>query len=83
MRSATLAARQRQIATNTPLPKHVGLTKDRGQWMQNTMQLVYALQKADKQFELMVYPTARHGLTDPAQVKHWYTMMTEYVLRNL
>ena len=39
MRSATLAARQRQIATNTPLPKHVGLTKDRGQWMQNTMQL--------------------------------------------
>ena len=39
MLSATLAARQRQIATNTPLPKQVGLTADRGQWMQNTMQL--------------------------------------------
>jgi dipeptidyl-peptidase-4 len=51
--------------------------------MQNTMQLVYELQKADKQFELMIYPTARHGLTDPAQVKHWYAMMTDFILKNL
>jgi dipeptidyl-peptidase-4 len=51
--------------------------------MQNTTQLVYELQKADKQFELMIYPTARHGVTNPAQVKHWYTMMTEFILRNL
>ncbi len=51
--------------------------------MQNTTQLVYELQKADKHFELMIYPTARHGLTDPRQVKHWYTMMTEFILRNL
>ncbi|MDB4889108.1 MAG: ASPIC/UnbV domain protein [Gemmatimonadetes bacterium] len=39
MLSATLADRQRQISTSTPLPKQVGLTKDRGQWMQNTLQL--------------------------------------------
>src|SRR5258706_11636552 len=26
--------------------------------MQNTTQIVYALQKADKQFDLMIYPTA-------------------------
>ncbi|MEO5816036.1 MAG: VCBS repeat-containing protein [Gemmatimonadaceae bacterium] len=39
MRSPTLVARQRQIVTSTPLPKRVGLTTDRGQWMQNTMQL--------------------------------------------
>ena len=51
--------------------------------MQNTMQLAYELQKADKQFDLMIYPTQRHGLSNPAQVKHWYTMMTEYVLKNL
>jgi len=51
--------------------------------MQNTTQLVYELQKADKQFELMIYPTARHGVTNPNQVKHWYTMMTEFILRNL
>ncbi|MEP6788812.1 MAG: S9 family peptidase [Acidobacteriota bacterium] len=50
---------------------------------QNTTQLVYALQKADKQFDLMIYPTARHGVTNPLQVKHWYTMMTEYILKNL
>jgi hypothetical protein len=39
MLSPTLAARQRQIATHTPLPKRVGLTPDRGQWMRNTLQL--------------------------------------------
>jgi dipeptidyl-peptidase 4 len=51
--------------------------------VQNTMQLAYELQKADKQFDLMIYPTQRHGVTNPAQVKHWYTMMTDFVLRNL
>jgi len=51
--------------------------------LQNTMQFAYELQKADKQFDLMIYPTARHGVTDPKQVKHWYTMMTEYILKNL
>ncbi|MEO7538914.1 MAG: S9 family peptidase [Pyrinomonadaceae bacterium] len=51
--------------------------------VQNTMKLSYELQKADKQFDLMIYPTQRHGLTNPAQVKHWYTMMTDFVLRNL
>ena len=48
--------------------------------MQNTTQLVYELQKADKQFDVMYYPTARHGITNQAQVKHWYTMMTEFIL---
>jgi dipeptidyl-peptidase-4 len=51
--------------------------------VQNTMQLAYELQKADKQFDLMLYPTARHGLTNPAQIRHWYSMMTDYVLKNL
>ena len=50
---------------------------------QNTLQLAYELQKAGKQFDLMVYPTARHGLTDQRQIAHWYAMMTEYILRNL
>ncbi len=39
MLSPTLGARQRQIPTHTPLPKKVGLTPDRGQWMRNAMQL--------------------------------------------
>ncbi len=51
--------------------------------MQNTIQLAYEFQKAGKQFDLMLYPTARHGLTNPSQVKHWYTMMTEYFVKNL
>ncbi len=50
---------------------------------QNTIQFAYELQKADKQFDLMLYPTQRHGITDPNQVKHWYTMMTEFIERNL
>jgi dipeptidyl-peptidase-4 len=50
---------------------------------QNTIQFAYELQKADKQFELMLYPTQRHGITDANQVKHWYTMMTEFIERNL
>ena len=38
MMSPTLAARQRQFPTNTPLPKKVGLPDDRQQWMQNSLQ---------------------------------------------
>ncbi len=51
--------------------------------LQNTMQLVYELQKAGKQFDLMLYPTARHGVTNPLQVKHMRQMMTEFIFKNL
>ncbi len=37
----------------------------------NTMQLTRALQKAEKPFELMLYPSQRHGVADPAQARHW------------
>jgi len=50
---------------------------------QNTVQFANELQKHDKQFDLMLYPTQRHGITNPQQVKHMYTMMTEYILRHL
>jgi len=51
--------------------------------MANTIQFVYELQKAGKQFQLMVYPKSRHGVVDPLLVKHWRTMMTEYIQANL
>ena len=51
--------------------------------MQNTIQFANELQEQGKQFDLMLYPTQRHGVTNPAQVKHLYTMMTEYILKNL
>jgi dipeptidyl-peptidase-4 len=51
--------------------------------MQNTIQLVYALQKAGKQFELMVYPKSRHGVTDPDLSRHLHSLALDFVLRNL
>ncbi|MDA1082203.1 MAG: VCBS repeat-containing protein [Gemmatimonadetes bacterium] len=37
MLSQTLEQRQRQVATHSPLPKRVGLSPDRAQWMQNML----------------------------------------------
>ena len=51
--------------------------------MQNTIQFVYELQKAGKQFQLMVYPKSRHGVTDPLLLKHMRQMMTDYIVKNL
>jgi dipeptidyl-peptidase-4 len=45
-------------------------TDDDNVHLQNCMQLVYALQRAQKQFELMLYPTAMHGVSDPLQNRH-------------
>jgi dipeptidyl-peptidase-4 len=36
----------------------------------NTMQLAYELQKVGRPFRLMLYPKSRHGVTEPALVKH-------------
>ena len=51
--------------------------------MQNTIQFIYELQKAGKQFELMLYPKSRHGVTDPVLVKHMRQMMTDFIVANL
>lgn len=51
--------------------------------VQNTIQFAYELQKAGKQFELMLYPKSRHGVTDPLLVKHMRQLMMEFVLKNL
>jgi dipeptidyl-peptidase 4 len=50
---------------------------------QNTMQFVYELQKAGKQFQLMLYPKSRHGVTDPLLLKHLRQMMTDFIVDNL
>jgi dipeptidyl-peptidase-4 len=47
------------------------------------VQFVYELQKAGKQFQMMLYPKSRHGVTDPLLVKQMRQMMTDYVLANL
>ena len=51
--------------------------------MANTIQLAYELQKAGHQFELMLYPKSRHGVTDPLLVRHMRQMMTDFILANL
>ena len=51
--------------------------------MANTVQFVYELQKAGKQFQLMVYPKSRHGVTDPLLLKHMRQMMLDFIVENL
>ena len=48
--------------------------------LQNTLQFMYELQKAGKQFRLMLYPKSRHGVTDPLLVKQMRQMMFDYVM---
>ena len=51
--------------------------------MSNTLQLVHALQESGKQFDLMIYPKNRHGITDAQQRFHLYRMMTDFLHQRL
>ncbi|HTU18769.1 MAG TPA: S9 family peptidase, partial [Gemmataceae bacterium] len=47
--------------------------------VQNTLQLVNALQRADKDFELMVYPSDRHGIGG----RHYQRLLIDFMRRTL
>ncbi len=49
---------------------------------QNSMQMIDALQQANKPFETMLYPQKAHGVSGPAR-KHMLQMMTSFFERNL
>ncbi len=49
----------------------------------NSLQLAYALQKAGKQFDMMIYPKNRHGIVDEEQRYHMYQMMTDFLVKHL
>ena len=51
--------------------------------MQNTIQFVYELEKAGKQFRMLVYPKSRHGITDPALVTQMRNAMWGFIQENL
>jgi dipeptidyl-peptidase-4 len=51
--------------------------------MQNSMQFAYALQRAGKAFEMMVYAKSRHGFDDPALVEHRQQTIYDFTLRTL
>jgi dipeptidyl-peptidase-4 len=58
-------------------------TDDDNVHLQNCMQLAYALQRANKEFEMMLYPTAMHGVTDPGQGRHLRHLMWKTIRRHL
>jgi dipeptidyl-peptidase-4 len=58
-------------------------TLDDNVHLQNTVQLIYALQRAGKPFDMMLYPRSRHGISDPALSRHMRTLLTNYLLDNL
>ncbi|MBU2020534.1 MAG: DPP IV N-terminal domain-containing protein, partial [Bacteroidetes bacterium] len=50
---------------------------------QNTMDMVNALVKADKQFDLFIYPNKNHGIYGGNTRNHLFKMMFNYTLQNL
>lgn len=51
--------------------------------MQNTLTLAYELQKAGKDFRLMLYERSRHGVADPQLVRHMRQTMLDFTLDTL
>jgi dipeptidyl-peptidase-4 len=49
----------------------------------NATQFAEALQRANKPFELMIYPRSRHSVADPALVKHLRATMLAFLGRHL
>lgn len=58
-------------------------TMDDNVHLQSTLQFVYALQKAGKPFELMLYPRSRHGIRDPELNTHLRHTMLDFILEHL
>lgn len=50
---------------------------------QNTVEMVSALQKANKQFDFMMYPDKNHGIYGGNTRYHLYTLLTNYIEENL
>jgi len=77
---------------NSPI-KHVGKLKghyllihgsaDDNVHVQNTMEMISALVKANKQFDLFIYPDKNHGIYGGNTRYHLYKKMTDFILDNL
>ena len=51
--------------------------------VQNSMRLVEALVQANKQFDWRIYPDKNHGIYGGNTRLHLYTLMTDYIKKNL
>jgi dipeptidyl-peptidase-4 len=58
-------------------------TTDDNVHLQNTIQFIYQLQLAGKEFEMMLYPRNRHGFTNQAQIYHMRKLMTDFIEKGL
>lgn len=58
-------------------------TADDNVHYQNSMDLITALVKANKQFEHFAYPNKDHGIYGGNTRLHLYTLMTDFILRKL
>jgi dipeptidyl-peptidase-4 len=47
--------------------------------LQNSAQFIEALQRAEKDFEMMVYPRARHGIGG----RHYQRLVLDFMVRTL
>ncbi len=59
-----------------------GLTDDNVH-LQNSTQFIYALQRANKAFDLMLYPASRHGITDASLHRHYRQLSYDFLMRTL
>lgn len=59
-----------------------GTADDNVHW-QNSAEHINALVKANKQFELFIYPDRNHGISGGNTTYHLYTMMTSFIRRKL
>ncbi len=58
-------------------------TADDNVHFQNTTEMINALVRANKQFDLFVYPDKNHGIYGGTTRYHLYTKMTNFILENL
>lgn len=58
-------------------------TSDDNVHMQNTMQMVYALINAGKQFDLMIYPRKTHSISGPGTRVHLFTRIQSFFQHEL
>ncbi|MCK9399836.1 MAG: S9 family peptidase [Bacteroidales bacterium] len=58
-------------------------TGDDNVHVQNTMDLISALNKANKQYSMFLYPNKNHGIYGGNTRMHLYTLMTNFILENL
>lgn len=58
-------------------------TGDDNVHFQNSVELINAFVRNNKQFDLMVYPDRNHGISGGKTRLHLYTLLTDYILENL